>query len=152
MNQELFRAIRARASRWSFKGTYLPDAANPTPESSAQLNQDRLVLLEHIYDLEGRLKRAASRQEELHEFAAQSITVGAGLQGELETALRLLTATASILPYRKNKNAEVVQGSVLTFLRKHGCSTVLENAIETQRKERENKKFAKALDNPVDPV
>lgn len=117
--------IRKRANRWSFSGHFAPDKEQPEKEVYLQVLQDRETLLNLLDAAHFRFERTWAKKEELHFLLSKAIEAGAKNHGELETALRLLVATASILPYRKNKNALAVQSAVEFFLEKHDLKELL---------------------------
>ena len=132
--------IRKRVERWSFSGYFIPDTEQPTGENYIEVLRDREVLLHLLDATELRFKRAHEQKENLHRRLAKTIDTGAENHGELTTALQLLVATASVLPYRKNKNALAVQGAVESFLEKHGLGELLSQAYKREEDRRLRRK------------
>lgn len=119
--------IETRASHYSFEGVFVP-SEQMQDESIAQLIRDRLFLIDYIYEIGGRATRRHTRAEQLQKRLSLAMKQGADNLAELEHVRKLLVASASILPYRKNKAAQAIQSAIIKYLVDVGLERELESA------------------------
>lgn len=145
MDSKKLVEIEARANHYSYEGVFVP-SEQMQDEPITQLISDRLALIDYIYEIGSRTSRRHLRAEELQKKLALAIKQGAENLAELQHAQRLLIASTSILPYRKNKAAHAVQSAVIKYLVGVGLERELEAAqtkMETARAKRKKPREGK---------
>lgn len=139
MDSRDLRAIEQRAECYSYLGTHRVEDELVPEEDISRLIQDRQALIDYIYQIGGERNRAIRRHDKL---AAQLVAAQEKLrlaQTKYNLAKNLLLATASILPYRKNKAAHTIQTSVLAFLEAEGLMEDYKTMREKLNKPRPKK-------------
>lgn len=144
MNHQEFQDIVIRSDRWSRDSVFLPDS-EVQGEQTYRIIQDRIVLVEEVSILRTLLASEKRRATHLHYRCAETIKEGAKTYGELQEVRKLLVATAAILPYRKNKNAQAVQDAVLAYAKQVGLEEELKSQIAASQLKKRERKSRKEL-------